>query len=272
MPSTSASVVLGAFGLLASTLVGAQQGLPLRGPEAEAFLRGAEVEEIEDIGVGVTRPKRLLLSDGVRRLYATWKTVDIYKPGITRFAEGGIEANFADSYKYEIAAYELDKLMGLELVPPTVERRIQGEAGALQLWVENVVTDWDRRERKLRVPSPKRFVERTFTVRLFDQLTYNTDYRNARNILIGEDGYVWSIDHSRAFRLHEELIGDLEISRFSRAALDGLRELRRERLEEALHSWLTSAQMESILARRDLLVEAAETLVAEKGELAILFP
>lgn len=259
---------LGLVGTSSST----QQGLPLHGAEAEAFLREAEVVETEDVGVGVTQPKRLVLSDGERRFFAVWKTVDIHRQGITRFNAGGIESNFSDCYEYEIAAYELDKLLGLGLVPPTVERRIRGETGALQLWVDDVFTDWDRRERKLAVPGPRLFVERKLTVRLFDQLTYNVDYRNARNILIGADGYVWSIDHSRAFRLHGRLIDDLELSRFSRAALSRLRQLSLERLEERLSPWLTRAQIEAILERRDRIVETAERLIAERGELAVLFP
>ena len=57
-----------------------------------------------------------------------WKTL---APGIYR--------GFFASYKNEIAAYELDKLLKLDMVPPTVERQLQGITGAAQLWVENVV-------------------------------------------------------------------------------------------------------------------------------------
>ena len=37
--------------------------------------------------------------------------------------------NLKDHYKNEIAAYELDKLLGLGMVPPTVERKIGREWG-----------------------------------------------------------------------------------------------------------------------------------------------
>ena len=61
-------------------------------------------------------------TDGNVTVSASWKTVDIQKRGITRLGDGTIERNFSDSYKYEIAACELDKLIGVGLVPPTVER------------------------------------------------------------------------------------------------------------------------------------------------------
>ena len=36
--------------------------------------------------------------------------------------------------KSEIAAHELDKLLGLNMVPPTVERRYKGDMGAAVMW------------------------------------------------------------------------------------------------------------------------------------------
>jgi hypothetical protein len=50
----------------------------------------------------------------------------------------GTYRGFWESYKAEIAAYELDKLLRMDMVPPTVERQLQGHNGAAQLWVENV--------------------------------------------------------------------------------------------------------------------------------------
>ena len=88
--------------------------------EIEEFLRTAEVIEHEDIGVGVTRPMKLVLSDGQTTLAASWKTVDERRRGIVRLADGTTERNFRDSYAFEVAAYELDKLIGTNLVPVTV--------------------------------------------------------------------------------------------------------------------------------------------------------
>ena len=36
-----------------------------------------------------------------------------------------------DHYLHEVAAYELDKILQLDMVPPSVERVIEGHQGAL---------------------------------------------------------------------------------------------------------------------------------------------
>ena len=261
-------VLTGALPLQA--LQAPQEGLPLTGPQAETFLREAKVRNREDIGIGVTKPQKLTLSDGTTTCPAAWKTVDIYRPGITRLAEGELEANFRDSYKFEIAAYELDKLLGLGLVPPTVERRVRGQVGSLQLWIHGTFSEWDRRQDNLKLSSPRAYVEGMLSVRLFHQRTHNIDYRNARNILIGRD-HVWAIDHSRAFRNDEELIGEIELERFSRPALEALRALTMAAMREHVGKWLSKRQLEAILARRDLIVERADTLITERGEDVVLF-
>jgi hypothetical protein len=74
----------------------------------------------------------------------------VNKPPEAFFAEGGLagsalrkhlppgrKSGFWESYKSEIAAYRLDRVRGLDMVPPTVERSVEGESGSLQLWVEN---------------------------------------------------------------------------------------------------------------------------------------
>ncbi len=176
-----------AIALASVILAGAppsQDGLLLTGLEAETFLR-------EDIGIGVTKPQKLTLSDGTTTCAAAWKTVDIFRRGLTRVTGGQVERDFRDSYKFEIAAYELDKLLGLGFVPPTVELKIRGETGSLQLWVHGTITEWDRQQENIPITSPKAYVEGMLTLRLFHQLTHNIDYKNVRNVLIG-DGQVWA--------------------------------------------------------------------------------
>ena len=137
--------------ILIFVLAMAQQAA-LEAVELEEFLRTAEVIAHEDIGIGVTRPMKLELSDGQVTLSASWKTVDERHRGIIRLADGSTHVNFRDSYLFELAAYELDKLIGTNLVPPTVKRRWRGESGAMQLWIENATTDFDRREQNIQVP------------------------------------------------------------------------------------------------------------------------
>ncbi len=237
----------------------------------EAFLGSAKVVKREAIGVGVTRSERVTLSDGSRTARAIWKTVDERVP-FKRFDDGTFEMQFSDSYKYELAAYELDKLVGFGLVPPVVERRLRREEGSLQLWVENTIMELDRRKRGEPLRDVAGWNRQIYAVRLFHNLTYNTDFNNAGNILSDVDERIYLIDHSRAFRTTRELIAEDDLGRFSERLLDALRELDREALTTRLGRWLSKAQISALLTRRDLILRRADRLIAEKGAAAVLYP
>jgi len=255
---------------------GAQEPLPfgllLQGEAAEKFLKTARVVKKKAIGTGVTNPYQLTLDDGTRTLKAVWKTIDEQPSGVKQFRDGKVEANFRDSYMFEIAVYELDKLLGLELVPPTVEREINNQKGSVQLWVERSLTEWERRKQNLKPTDVERWNEQMFKVRLLHQLTYNTDYTNIRNTLVDPDFRIYAIDFSRAFRLHDALLAEADLTRFSRAALASLRRLDRALLNEKLDRWLTRWEMEGLLKRRDRILALAERRVAEHGEDLVLYP
>jgi len=246
-------------------------GLPLKGAEAESFLRTADVVRRKGLPVGITRSYQLTLSDGARTHKAAWKVIDEYKPGVTRFQEGGFEVDFRDSFKYEIAAYELDKLLGLDLVPPTVERVIEGERGSLQIWVEGCMTEADRKKRKLEVPDVEPWNAQMYDVRLLHQLTYNSDHANIRNILIDPEFRVYAIDFSRSFRTHRELMGEKDLARFSRATLERLRSLDKALLTEKLGRWLRDPEIDALLARRDVILALVQRRIAEQGEARVLY-
>jgi hypothetical protein len=246
-------------------------GLPLLGEEAETFLRTAQVVAREEIPVGISKPEKLTLSDRGRTLHAAFKTINQFEMK-KELDRGQVERNFRDTYKHEIAAYELDKLIGLGMVPPTVERRVGGERGSLQLWVEGAFTEYERQTRGLRPPNMELWNRQIHNVRLFHQLTYNTDYRNIRNLLVDPGFKVYLIDASRSFRLDTEVRKEEALVRFSRPVLDRLRGLSRELCEQRLGEWLSGEQVKALLARRDQIVARAEQLVATQGEETVLFP
>ena len=117
-----------------------------------------------------------------------------------------MEIGFRDSWKHEIAAYELDKLLGLELVPPTVARKIDGVDGAIQLWLDDAITETERRRRGLHAADTAAWNRQIYTVRLLRQLTHDTDFNNTGNLLVGEGFRLWAIDHSRAFKTRKKLL------------------------------------------------------------------
>jgi hypothetical protein len=183
----------------------------------------------------------------------------------------GWEFDFRDSWRNEVAAYELDKLLGLDLVPPTVERWLENRRGSLQLWVERAMTEDDRKKRKIEPPSLPRWNNQLHNVRLLNQLTYNTDFRQVRNVLFDASFRVYAVDNSRAFRIQTELLAPEDLQCFSRTVLERLRGLALPLLEEKLGPWLNRMQMEGLLARRDLILGIVEKRIREKGEGAVLF-
>jgi hypothetical protein len=245
-------------------------GLPLQGAEAEEFLRTARVVQRSPIGEGVTRPDRLTLSDDRRTLHAVWKAIDVHNPGHQRL-EFGWEFDFRDSWKCEVAAYELDKLLGLGLVPPTVERRLFGRTGSLQLWVENSLTEHDRSRRRLNPPHLPRWNNQLHNVRLLHQLEYNTDFRNVRNVVVDPEFRIYAVDNSRAFRIQRDLLAPDDLACFSRSVLERLKALDLPLLEERLGRWLEKGQLDGLIARRDAILLLVEERIREKGEGGTLF-
>jgi hypothetical protein len=150
----------------------------------ESTLKSAAVARMEDVGTGVTKPRRAYLTPGDPVGSLAWK---VLPPGV----RGG----YWESYKSEIAAYELDKLLGLDMVPPAVERTIDGETGAAVMWLEGIRSV---KQNGGVVPSGEIWGKSLRRMILFDNLICNRD-RNAGNILIGAPGELILIDHSRAF-------------------------------------------------------------------------
>jgi hypothetical protein len=253
------------------TTAATAEGEPLDKAEIEAFLRDADIVDRQTLERGVTHSQRLTLSDGSRTLRAVWKTID-ESTHVKRFDRGLPELGFIDTYKNEIAAYELDKLLELDMVPPTVERKIGRHKGSVQLWVEDCITEAERFRNKMVPPDPPAWSEQVYKIRLFRQLMYDTDYKNASNILCDPDFKIWSIDHSRAFRVQTELLNRAYLRRFSRHLLDRLAQLDRPMLEKKLGPWMSPKTLDAILIRRDLILEHAESQVAERGEAAVLYP
>jgi hypothetical protein len=246
-------------------------GLPLAGEAAETFLRTAKVVRKRSLSLGITNSDQYTLSDGTRTCRAVWKTIDEFKRGITSLEGGGVLVDFADSWKHEVAAYELDKLVRTGLVPPTVERTFGRTTGSLQMWVEGAMTEADRKQKKVAPPDPQAWNEQMYKVRLLHQLTYNTDARNIRNVLVDPAFRVYAIDSSRAFVPYDDLRSEKELVRFSRPALEALKALDRTTLDARLGRWLTGPQIRCLLKRRDKILALAAQRVTEQGEAAVLY-
>jgi hypothetical protein len=247
-------------------------GLPLTGAEAVAFLRTAKVvgEPEEFDPVAITGPLRVTLSDCQRTLRAIFKDASTVYPE-WRFGDGREVKRVKDSYKHEIAAYELDVLLGLGIVPPCVEREIDGRTGSLCLWVENAMTEAERSRDGHQPTDVERWTDGMFRVRLFHQLIWDLDYSNIRNVIVDDNFQVYKIDSSIAFHTEAKLRNEEKLIKFSREVLAALEALERSEVEERLGPWLYKKQIKALWARRDRILKLVRERVAEDGEAAVLY-
>ncbi|HXW04922.1 MAG TPA: hypothetical protein VD833_06815 [Vicinamibacterales bacterium] len=231
----------------------AQPAAPsLTDEQIEKFLTTARVTRTKGISKGVTNSVRVTLSDGTLTHDAHVQVIDERKTSGP--SAGGTEMNFRDSWVFNIAAYKLDRLIGMNLVPVSVERRHKTQPAAFTWWVDDVQMDeGERLKRKATSPLPAQWNEQMQMVRVFDQLIYNMD-RNLGNLLITKDWQVWAIDHTRAFRLHKELKAPENITRCDRQMYERLKQLDKATLTRAMGNHLASWEIDAILARRDAII------------------
>jgi hypothetical protein len=233
------------------------------------FLRTAKVFSMREVGQGINNPRKVVLEKDGLRLHAIFRDVDEEK-NMANFAGGRREIFFRDSYIFEVAAYRLSKLLGLDNVPPAVKRRINGEDGSLQLWIEKAFRETDRQKKKIKPEDVIQWNRQVQNMHVFDNLIYNTD-RNMGNILIDPHWKLWMIDHSRAFRRNTELLDANRIVVCERALFEKLLQLNEATLKETLRDYLRSYEIEAILKRRDKLVAHIRSVIAERGEEKVLF-
>ncbi len=224
----------------------------------EDFLENARIVRIEDVGEGITEPKRLTLERDGKTHRAIFKSIDVATGGISRADR--VERGFSDRYAYEVAAYRLDRLAGINLVPVTIVRAVEGEVGSVQLWIEDVTTLRTAiQDPNAKVRSTDLLVERLGLMFVLDALIYNVD-RNFGNVLVDlERDVFYPIDHSRSFRLSPRP------PKSNRAAVEELqlpehvdqrlREIDLEVLRELVGDLLEDNQVRAVIKRRDRLVK-----------------
>lgn len=226
--------------------------------EQVQFLESARVARVRAASKGVTGTQRATLSTGATTHDASIQTVDVSKASFQTTRR--VELGFRDYWGFNIAAYRLAVMVGLDMVPPSVARRYRSRDAAFTWWVDDVILDEEERVRQKRQPpSPARWTAQMHVLRVFDELIANVD-RNQGNMLIDARWKIWLIDHTRAFRTTATLQEPARIVRCERSLLDGMRALSLPTLLEQLGEYLTRPQIEAMLKRRDLLVSRIESL------------
>jgi hypothetical protein len=236
--------------------------------EIETFLKTAKIGRQREIPIGVTVPLRATLDNGTRRHDAAIQTADIRETSYT--TARGTELNFRDTWKFNVAGYELAKMLELNMVPPYVERRVNGGPASMSWWVNDTMMEQDRVQKKLVPPDVARWNDETQAGRLFRELIADYDF-NMTNTLITRDWRVWLIDFTRAFRLAKTLQFPNEVTRIDRKLLANLRALSREALQGKVGAWLSKGEIDAVIARRDVLAGILDKQIAAQGEAAVLY-
>jgi hypothetical protein len=238
--------------------------------QQKEFLLKAKVVASKQLGKGITHPWRLTLSDGQLTHDAAFQSVDERKAEM-HFDDGHTEFNFVDSYHYNIAGYELARLLGMsDMIPVYVEREWNDQKGALSWWINWKWDEGMRRKQKLEAPNGDAWNKQMYKVRVFDQLIYDTD-PNLTNVLITEDWKIWRIDFTRAFRLSHDLQAPKDLVKCDRRLLQNLKILDGNKVLERTNPHLNKNEVAALMARRDTIVAHFEQLIAQKGEAAVLY-
>lgn len=210
--------------------------------EIEEYLRTAECVSKEVFAS--TNVTRCTLRPGGPVARMAWRALP---PGVHR--------GFTESYRAEIAAYELDKLLKMDMVPPSVERQIEGHKGGAQLWVENVV---DASDPALPLRTEKAHWEgQLVRMTMFDTLIGNRD-RNRGNMLRDAQWNLILLDHSRAFGASPELAG--KMTRIDGAFWTRIESLTRPQLDATLRAWIGDNEIQAILDRRERMRAEVKSL------------
>jgi len=241
--------------------------------EIEDFLKTADIVKAEEIGEGVTKPWRLYLKKGDHDLCGCWKNPQ------------GVQKGHLEGWQYEIAAYRMDKLLGLNMIPPTVEREFEGQRGSFQMWVTTESSLLDVMEQGIPLPdkNPEAnvFNRGKYLARAFDSLIANED-RTQQNVRYTEDWRTILIDHSRSFRSKKKYqkkllygkngLKEKQLFRqLPRIFVEKIKGLDFNKIKKAVGPYLTDEEITAVLARKKLILAEIDEMIEEMGQEKVLY-
>ncbi|MGH9312157.1 MAG: hypothetical protein ACRD1S_03055 [Vicinamibacterales bacterium] len=230
-----------------------------REKEFEDYIKTAEIVSIKDIPIGVTKPQKAILKPGGPVEAIAWKYIPPKR-----------YQGYWESYKSEIAAYELDKLLGLGMVPPTVEKRHKGELGAAIMWCPETKSFKDTGGVPKNIPPQQllRWNKQIIRTKMFDNLIYNMD-PNLGNWLVDPAWNLILIDHTRSFTTDKKMAHE-DMGRIDVELWEKMQALTEESLNAALGEWIGKREVKAMIERRDKMRDIIAKLVKDKGE-AVVF-
>lgn len=229
--------------------------------EVEYYLMNAAVINVNKGAVpGRTAAWTVELDDGEIKRRAMFKTIDAQRP-----------ASLPESYKYELAAYALDKLLDFQRLPPTLEREIEDTRGSLQVRIENCMGLDKQRREEITPPNPQALSNALEEINVFENLVYSLREELDDILIQIESWRVFRVDFSEAFEPSLDLIPDQQITRCSEKLFNNLQSLSDDVIKVRLESYLNDDEMSALLTRKALIIETVKKLIQEKGKTAVLF-
>lgn len=237
--------------------------------EIDRFLETAEIVSNQPIHTGRSGPRKLVLEQDGVRVAAAFNASDKLVRGISHVHHVTV-SDFHDYHLFNCAAYRLDRLLGLNRVPPSVPRVVGRTSGSVSLWIEGTITEEDRVDRQLQPPNLFRWNQQRKIMVVFDDLIGNVD-RNQGNVLIDRTWRLWLIDHTRAFITTPALVEAKALSRCERRLFDALENLDPEMVRRELAPFLDTPQIDAVLVRRDLILQRLQEEIDRFGRSVVLF-
>jgi hypothetical protein len=212
--------------------------------EMEKYLKTAKIVSVTpDENAGRTEPWIIILDDG-----------KIIRKGFFKHVSQCRPHPLPDCYKYEIAAYELSKLLDIGCVPPTVEKEIEGIPGSLQLWIEGCELLSDVIEKDIQLSDPDKFHTYMLDCRVFENLIGCA--LNQKDILVNlDDCTVCRVDFSEAFSPVHQLDPELEVTHCSEKLYKNLVSLSDHDIRNLLKYYISEEEIEAVLVRKELMIE-----------------
>jgi hypothetical protein len=260
-------LIMADTGMLFEYFGGQPAALVLDGAALDVhYLRPARHAGVETSGMLVAHGRtegelRAALADGTATMIDRGEGVGPWR--VVLGDEGAaIEATFVPRGRdgaadFELAAATLDDLLGTALVPPTVERTIDGQDGALQLRYSDAVTEADRAARAMRFSGWCPIEPQLRLMYVFDLLIGNRARAPANVAFANDLTDLVLTAHGQAFGTERTMPPSVDPAELGipPALVAALRSLDEAQLRAALGEWLDSRRIRALLARRERLLE-----------------
>jgi len=237
--------------------------------EKEKFLLSAKIVSASEIGHGVTHPVKVQMELAGVIHDASIQIIDKEMPDF--FGTDGTRVSMRDSWRFNIGAYKIDRLLGLNMVAVAVQRAYLSKPAGFSWWVDDVMFEEAERIKKdIAPPDPESFDRQRSLTYVFDELILNID-RNLSNLLITKGWKLALIDHSRSFTAYRGIRNKENLKRCSRSLFEAMKTLASASVAKATGAYLVGSERDALLSRRDRIVEFFQARIKEKGEENVLF-